>query len=420
MPFRSIKALMPKPLVTFAIATHNRGPIILDCLHRTLVNGLPAAQFDIRIVDNASTDGTPDLIAQHFHSIHLTRLAKNAGPVAKNIAIRESNAEFIVLLDDDAYPHPGSVPQMVRHFRDNPLLGAAVFDVTLPDGSKEASAYPDVFIGAGTGLRKAALNEVGSLPSHFFMQAEEYDLSFRLVSAGYSVQRFWDLPLTHLKTPGARIGQRTTRLDVRNNLYLLARYVPEPLCQQLAADWLSRYWTMALQRDIVQIPPDSAHGSHKQAFLRGSGEGLAKWSTQRENGQHLLAPHVIEQLFKFRQIRDRLGRLQRRLNATRLLFADWGKNMLAYHLAAQQLGLEVLAIIDDRLAGIPGGASEYRGVPLIRLADIGAYGAEAIVVSNLSPVQAPRRADELRRTLSVPVIDLFDRRDVHVHLGTGA
>ncbi len=137
---------------------------------------------------------------------------------------------------------------MVRHFRDNPTLAAAVFDVTLPDGSKEASAFPDVFIGAGTGLRRSALEKIAgsekkessiaTLPSHFFMQAEEYDLSFRLLDAGYSIQRFWDLALTHLKTPNARIGERTTRLDVRNNLYLLAKYIPAPLCHQLAADWL--------------------------------------------------------------------------------------------------------------------------------------------------------------------------------------
>src|SRR6185436_11156667 len=103
----------------------------------------------------------------------------------KNVGIADNPADIIVLLDDDAYPLRGAIAQMIRHFQDDPHLGAAVFDVTLPDGGKEASAYPDVFIGAGTALRGAALRAVAStsrpgrglLPADFFMQAEEYDLS---------------------------------------------------------------------------------------------------------------------------------------------------------------------------------------------------------------------------------------------------
>src|ERR1035437_8704161 len=289
---------MPHCVVSFCIATYNRGPGLIDCLRKSVANGLPAAQFEIFIVDNASTDNTPDLVAKEFPQATLIRLPKNCGPVAKNVAIRKAKGEFIVLLDDDAFPHPGAVPQMLRHFHDDKNLAAAVFDVTLPDGSKESSAYPDVFIGAGTGLRKSALQQLGGgaakgpLPSDLFMQAEEYDLSFRLLNAGYSIQRFWDLPLTHLKTPGARIGQRTTRLDVRNNLYLLAKYIPKPLCHQLAADWLARYFMMATSRDAQQ-PAHPTFGSHKQAYLKGAAQGLANWSARRDRSQHLLAPETM-------------------------------------------------------------------------------------------------------------------------------
>ena len=48
---------------------------------------------------------------------------------------------------------------MVEHFEAMPSLGAAVFTVTLPDGSRECSAYPDVFIGCGVGFRRAALRK---------------------------------------------------------------------------------------------------------------------------------------------------------------------------------------------------------------------------------------------------------------------
>lgn len=400
---------------------------MLDCLKRVIANGLPESQFEIRIVDNASTDGTASLIEREVPpGVHLTRLPKNCGPVAKNVALRAARGEFLVVLDDDAYPHPGAVAQMVRHFRDNAELGAAVFDVTLPDGSKEGSAYPDVFIGAGTGLRRSALEKIGAmhtggpLPSNFFMQAEEYDLSFRLLAGGYSVQRFWDLPLTHLKAPNARIGQRTTRLDVRNNLYLLARYLPEPLCHQFAADWLARYFLMAQNRDAAAGMRRTGHpefGTHKQAFMAGAAQGLAQWATQRGGGVMLLSSETVERIFKFRQIRDRLNRAARRLGAQRVVFAEFGKNLLAFHRAAEQTGLQVVAVADDQLGGDGRDGREYRGIPLVTwegLREMGLAG-EMVVVTNISPVHAPRRAAALRRVLGVPVVDLFSRQDELLH-----
>jgi len=73
---------------------------------------------------------------------------------------------------------------MMKHFDANPRLGAAVFTITLPDGSRECSAYPNVFIGCGTGFRRTALEQVGGLPADFFMQAEEYDLSLAVGRGG--------------------------------------------------------------------------------------------------------------------------------------------------------------------------------------------------------------------------------------------
>lgn len=402
--------LPARPFVSFVMATHNRGQVLVDCLRRTLACGLPAAQFSITVVDNASTDLTRSLVtelARSHQNLRLIPLDKNGGPVAKNVALHRNAADIIVLLDDDAYPQPGAVPQMIRHFQDDPRLGAAVFDVSLPDGSKEASAYPDVFIGAGTALRGAALRKLpggGLLPRDFFMQAEEYDLSFRMLANGWSVQRFWDMPLMHLKTPGARIGHRTTRLDVRNNLWLLARYVPAPLCHQFSADWLARYWRMAVQRD------DAGRSNiHRGAFLRGAAEGLTHWREKSGGGAQHLSAEVIERIFKFETIATRLRLAREQLGLRRIAFGDWGKNMLAFFQAARQAGVEISAVIDGNLSG---DRIDYRGIPVM---DESTFRrdleptVDAVIITALSRVHAQRRAAALRRTLSVPVIDLFAR-----------
>jgi GT2 family glycosyltransferase len=130
---------------------------------------------------------------------------------------------------------------MIAHFERDARLGAATFTVTLPTGQRECSAYPNVFIGCGTGFRRAALDEVGGLPSDFFMQAEEYDLSLRLMAAGWAVRSFDDLHVTHLKTPAARYPQRVAMLDVRNNLVLAARHFPLRWAIAYGFDWTQRY-----------------------------------------------------------------------------------------------------------------------------------------------------------------------------------
>src|SRR5262249_34254051 len=154
-------------------------------------------------------------------------------------------------------------------------------------------------------------------------------------------QRFWDMPLMHLKAPGARIGTRTTRLDVRNNLWLLAKYVPEPLCYELAADWLARYWEMAAFREGMQK-------GHKAGFMMGARAGLAKWKEQWRDGALLLDEETIEKIFKFEAIRERMGRLQQEMGLRRIAFGDWGKNVLAYWRAAEALGVEVACVVEER------------------------------------------------------------------------
>jgi len=394
-----------KPIVSFCIATRNRGGILVDCLRRVMNCGLPPGAFEILVVDNASTDGTAERVGRELQGVERLVLERNCGPVAKNLAMRRAAGEFVVLLDDDAYPLPGALDAMLRHFADDPLLAAAVFDVTLPDGSREASAYPDVFIGAGTGLRKSFLDRVGLLPAEYFMQAEEYDLSFRLLDAGGRVRRFADMPLVHLKTPSARIGERTTRLDVRNNLYLLAKYVPAPLCFELAADWLARYWWMAQRRDGLPsgTAVEAPTAAHRKAYMAGAAQGMAAWSVRRAGGRHVVKPETVETVFKFARFAGLMREAKERLGLRRIVFADVGKNMLAYWRAAAAEGVEVAAIIDDHLAAT---GREYRGLPVIAESAGLALGADAIVVSNLSPVHGPKRAEALRRVAGVPVVEL--------------
>lgn len=373
------------PIVTFAISTHNRKDVLRDTLLHLRACGLARGYFETIVVDNASTDGTTEMIRSQFPQTQCIALNQNLGSCAKNLAIEKARGHYVVFLDDDSYPLPGSVPNMICHFEENPNLGAAVFTVHLSDGSRECSAYPDVFIGCGTGFRTDRLRAVGGLPDNFFMQAEEYDLSLRLLAAGWDVRTFDDLHVMHLKTPTARRSWRTMRLDTRNNLMVAAKYFPDEWAGRLIWDWMNRYYRIAASKN------------QRLAFLAGALQGIAK--SIQPGFRNPISAETFSQFTRIPQIEAAM----RRLNARTVLFIDYGKNILPYWLAAQKLGIRVVAIADDRLAG-PGA---YRGIPIIKDEIARSLDFDAAIISNSSPVHAQSRLRQWRSMDHRPIIDLL-------------
>ncbi|MGB7156595.1 MAG: glycosyltransferase [Tepidisphaeraceae bacterium] len=380
--------------VTFLIAAHNRREVLLGTLRQLQHCSLAPETFETILVDNASTDGTADAVASGFPEVTLIRERVNRGACAKNAGLPRARGRYVVFLDDDSYPLPGSVARMIQHFKADPSLGAAIFDVTLPDGSRECSAYPNVFIGCGTGFRKRALAQVGGLPEDFFMQAEEYDLSLRLLAAGWDVRRFDDLHVAHLKTPTARRSTRTTRLDVRNNLTLIARYFPDRWVMPFAVDWTNRYAMLAAAR------------GHRMAHWQGFVEGAIR--AVKGIDRRPLGDEAFERFARIDSIAHRLRQARDEMGLRTILLADLGKNVLAYWLAAEACGLNVIAVSDDTLGGR---GWRYRGVPIVTNEEARRppYAPfDAVVISNLSPVHAALRRDGWRRVQRGPVLDLFE------------
>jgi GT2 family glycosyltransferase len=394
--------------VSILISSFNRRAVLLRTLGIVWAEisrpGSPAAE--IIVVDNASRDGTAAAVAREFPGVKLIRRRTNGGACAKNDGLLRAGGRFIVFLDDDSYPAPGSLRRMLEHFRLDPQLGAAVFDVVLPDGSRECSAYPTVCIGCGTGFRAEALHQVGGLPRRYFMQAEEYDLSLRLLDAGWSIRRFADLRVEHLKTPGARRAERTTRLDVRNNLTLIATRFPRKWVVPFALDWMSRYRWLARDRG----------GKHLAAFWRGLIEGAIE--SLGPSRRQPISDAAFEQFAMIDRIARDMAAMARAAAERsqpwrRILLVDVGKNILPYWLAAEACGLKVVAIADPRMA-TPW--RRYRGVPVLSDAAAGRLSFDAVIVSNSSPIHAAQRAQEWRVRTGRPVVELggVQRRAVQV------
>jgi len=382
---------MRKPWLSIVLATHNRREILTATLDHLRVLEIPPAEREIIVIDNASTDGTVAAIAG-CADVEAIALGRNRGSCAKASGAARARGDVVLFLDDDARPRAGSLERLRRLFASDTRLGAAGFVIQLPGGRQECSALPHVFVGCGVGLRASALRAVGGLDATLFMQAEEYDLTFRLLRAGWRCELFGDLVVDHLKSPAARRSGRTTYLDVRNNLRLIARYLPSGFARPYHDDWLQRYCWLAER--------------HRQAlaFQAGRVSGFA-WALRerRRYRPWRLTPEVLEKLFCWTKLEQRADEL-RTCGIRRIVLAEFGKNAYAYFRAARLAGLKVVALADD---GYAAAGRTYRGVAVIPLEVALRLDVDAFVISNTSYVHALARQEELVARTTRPVYNWF-------------
>ena len=228
------------------------------------------------------------------------------------------------------------------------------------------------------------------------MQAEEYDLSLRLLEGGWEVRRFDNLLVKHLKTPGARVATRTTRLDVRNNLMLALRRFPKKWAFKFAIDWMRRYYWIA----------SSKGWEHRIAFAQGVVQGWAKWL--KPGSRQAVSLTTFERFARIKQIHSRFDSIVRETGCTSVLLIDVGKNILPYYLAAKNARVKIIAIADPKFTHKN---RKYRGIPIVDDESARLLMFDVAVVSNLSPVHAENRATAWRKITARPVYNFVEEAE---------
>jgi glycosyltransferase involved in cell wall biosynthesis len=109
------------PRVSIVIPTYNRADLLPFTLNSTL--NQTHADLEIIVVDNASTDDTPQYMAQFAGRVRYIRKPVNKGLVdSYNMGIRESSGELIMLLDSDDTIHPGTIATQVKYLDQHPHM----------------------------------------------------------------------------------------------------------------------------------------------------------------------------------------------------------------------------------------------------------------------------------------------------------
>ncbi len=202
------------------------------------LRSLPTAAdrpLQLVVVDNGSTDGTPELVLDLAPHAELIRNEGNRGVApARNQGLEVVRAPYGVLLDVDTIVEEGALGQLLDHLDAEPAVALTGSRLVLPDGSTQPSCqrFPtlrdklvrqlprsvgagllrdvefddwdhlgvrdvDYVVGACQAIRMSAFREIGGLDQKIFYGPEDVDLCLRLQLAGYRVTYVGDAVVRH-------------------------------------------------------------------------------------------------------------------------------------------------------------------------------------------------------------------------------
>jgi GT2 family glycosyltransferase len=187
------------------------------------------------LVDNASHDGTADLVTQLFPHVRVESLTENRGALARTIGVRAATTPYVAFSDDDSWWAPGALSAAADHFDAVPRLGLLAARIVVePSGDLDpvcrlmASSPlvpvgdlpgPSVlgFVACGSVVRRRAFLQVGGFHPVIFFAGEETLLAVDLAAAGWGLAYVEDVTAHHQPVAGPeRRGRR--RLQARNAL----------------------------------------------------------------------------------------------------------------------------------------------------------------------------------------------------------
>jgi GT2 family glycosyltransferase len=226
---------MTRPTVSLVISVWNRRDDLRENL--AAIRQQTVAPDQVVVVDNDSTDGTPEMVIAEFPEVQLIRMPHSAYGACEtfNIGFASAYGDFVGILDDDVVLPPDFVERMLAKFEEEPettaILSPKVVEPEMPDWYRDSPAvnterYASTFRGCGSMARGEAIRRAGYYDQRFFIFGNERDLTTRLLNLGYRVKMVPSVEVFHKAPFGMRHGKRSLYYHVRNFWLWAFKYLP--------------------------------------------------------------------------------------------------------------------------------------------------------------------------------------------------
>ncbi|HUU64026.1 MAG TPA: glycosyltransferase family 2 protein [Dehalococcoidia bacterium] len=252
------------PELSVIIVNWNTRDLLRDCLNSVYAE-TKATSFEILVVDNASSDGSAEMVKREFPQAKLTENQENLGFArASNQAIMQSVGNYVLLLNPDAVVLSSALDKMVIFMREHPAVDASgpmilnpagilqpstrmsnmfrCISIFLPGdwlatyplrmlvkklimkfGKKETYSTNPYQVGSLSGacimMTRQAVDKVGLLDERYFIYAEEVDWFYRLKQLGGKAYFVPNARITH------HHGQSTKQTNDNYKYFLQSKYL---------------------------------------------------------------------------------------------------------------------------------------------------------------------------------------------------
>lgn len=225
------------PTLSICIVNWNTRDLLRACLD-SIYRYPPPEPFEVIVVDNASADGSADMVRTEFPQVRLIANAENCGYAhGNNQAMAQAQGEFLLLLNPDTEMHPDTLTKALVFMRSHPEVGAIGAKQLFPDGTVQLSlrGFPtpcnlfyelaglarlfprsprfggyrmrwfnydrplevDQPMGTFLMVRRAVWEQIGQMDESFPLFFNDVDWCYRIHQAGWKIMFVPSVVITH-------------------------------------------------------------------------------------------------------------------------------------------------------------------------------------------------------------------------------
>lgn len=240
--------------LSIIIVSYNTRQLLDDCLASIRAAEVPEGGLEVIVVDNASQDGSQEMVQNEYPEVCLLALAENLGfSAANNRGTAVSHGEYILFLNSDTVVEPDALSKPVAYMRQHPQVGALTARLMYPNGQRDPDnhrGFPtpwnavchfsglgkllpneprvngyfqtyadfnqihavDVIAGSYMLMPRFVVDDLGGWDETYFFYGEDIDFCYRINQAGYQIVYYPHVTVLHYK--GASSGLRKESAEI--------------------------------------------------------------------------------------------------------------------------------------------------------------------------------------------------------------
>ena len=251
------------PEVSIVIVTYHSADVIGSCLDS--IESAGSVSREVFVVDNASGDGTAELVRTKYPSVQLIANDSNRGfSAANNQAIPLCRGRYLFFLNPDAELAGGCLETAVRYMDENPRIGLAGTKVVNPDGSMQETIslrYPGqkhaadelkglkgsiaCVLGASMVARADLIRAIGGFDEDYFLYGEDQELCLRIRQQGFEIGYIGEAVVRHIGGHSERASasaDRWRRKTLAEYIFYRKHYRPETIRRITREERVKAWW----------------------------------------------------------------------------------------------------------------------------------------------------------------------------------